>query len=362
MSRAVTANSGYVVRRRVGLPAYRRVRRRRYHAAYEHGFNIGKSHQLAIGAHAVEWFDLPLWQSLSHQQYVIDRVKRKADLVALNHPNARNAYGGDAARALTGFDLIEVVNGPFTDRDAWDAALSAGRAVWSVGNDDTHDLEDPRRTAVAWTMIDAPSPGVDDVVEALRDGRSYAVLRTGAIDSVNETTFSAMEVVRQHHDRHLAGRPSTFTFIGMDGATRHVQRDATTASYSLTDADTYVRVVVTTAARGAVPESGYSLGRVAPAAASGDRQCRGHMDAARRRRDRHRMDPGDAQSEETDRTEGLKSQIEDFRSQIGISYIFDLKSRASIASERREGIALARVTRLETTLEPFHPLLPTTRA
>ena len=29
---------------------------------YEHGFNIGKHHQLAIGAHGVTWFDLPLWQ------------------------------------------------------------------------------------------------------------------------------------------------------------------------------------------------------------------------------------------------------------------------------------------------------------
>src|SRR3954470_13978528 len=40
---------------------------------YEHGFNAGKNHQLAIGAHAVEWFDFPLWQSISNQQYVIDR-------------------------------------------------------------------------------------------------------------------------------------------------------------------------------------------------------------------------------------------------------------------------------------------------
>ena len=30
---------------------------------YEHGYNIGKHHQLAIGAREVEWFDFPLWQS-----------------------------------------------------------------------------------------------------------------------------------------------------------------------------------------------------------------------------------------------------------------------------------------------------------
>src|SRR5262249_15512465 len=47
---------------------------------YEHGFNVIKQHQLAIGARDVEWFDFPLWQSRSHQQYVIDRVKRKTAL------------------------------------------------------------------------------------------------------------------------------------------------------------------------------------------------------------------------------------------------------------------------------------------
>src|SRR5262245_44949052 len=29
---------------------------------YEHGYNLGKSHQLAVGAREVEWFDFLLWQ------------------------------------------------------------------------------------------------------------------------------------------------------------------------------------------------------------------------------------------------------------------------------------------------------------
>src|SRR5688572_7838581 len=39
---------------------------------YEHGYNIGKRHQLAIGAREVSWFDFPLGQTRSHQQFVID--------------------------------------------------------------------------------------------------------------------------------------------------------------------------------------------------------------------------------------------------------------------------------------------------
>ena len=213
---------------------------------YEHGFNIGKSHQLAIGAHAVEWFDLPLWQSHSNQQYIIDRVRAKTDLVTLNHPNTRDAYDEETVRTLTGFDLIEVANGPFTDESAWDAALSSGRPVWSVGNDDTHDIEDTRRTAAAWTMIDAPTTDIGDIVDALRDGRSYTVLRTGAIGAANGTRLSSLDVNGHTMTVTIDGAPSTLSFIGADGAVRHVERDATTASYSFTDADPYVRVVVTT--------------------------------------------------------------------------------------------------------------------
>jgi hypothetical protein len=212
---------------------------------YEHGYNIGKNHQLAVGAHAVEWFDLPLWQTASNQQYVIDRIRRKADLVSLNHPGSRGAYDADAMSRLTGYKLIEVVNGPFTAANAWDAALSAGRAVWAIGNDDTHDLDNVRRSAVGWTMIDAPTASTSDIVGALRAGRSYAVLRTGALGAANVTTLQSVQLEDRTLTVRLNGAPSTITFIGQNGAVRRSEDGASSASYTLTDADTYVRTVVT---------------------------------------------------------------------------------------------------------------------
>jgi hypothetical protein len=212
---------------------------------YEHGFNIGKNHQLAIGARGVDWFDLPLWQWPSHQQYVIDRVKQKSALVALNHPSSRDAYGADAMRSLTNFDLIEIVNGPFVVEDVWDAALSSGRPVWALGNDDTHDLTDIRRTAAAWNMIDAPSTSTDAIVSALRAGRSYAVLRTGAIGAAQVTTLASLNVHGDTITVTLNGAPSTVTFIGQDGIVRAAVKDTTAASYAMTGSDPYVRTVVT---------------------------------------------------------------------------------------------------------------------
>ncbi len=142
---------------------------------YEHGYNILKRHQLAIGARSVDWFDFPLWQWRSQKQYVLDRLQRASALVAINHPRGRNAYTADDMRALTNYGLLEVASGPFTAEALWDVALSAGRPVWALGDDDSHDITDPRRFAVAWTMIDAPSGEAADVLAALRVGRSYAV-------------------------------------------------------------------------------------------------------------------------------------------------------------------------------------------
>ena len=92
---------------------------------YEHGYNVGKRHQLAIGARSVMWFDLPFWQSVHHKQYVINRLAQTTDLIALAHPDALQgyAYPDEEVAQLTGYQLMEVVNGRFTDESAWDAAL-----------------------------------------------------------------------------------------------------------------------------------------------------------------------------------------------------------------------------------------------
>jgi hypothetical protein len=211
---------------------------------YEHGFNLGKSHQIAIGARAVEWFDFPLLQGLSHQQYVINRVKRSSDLVALAHPGTRNAYGGDVLEHLTGYDLIEVINGPFVTESVWDTALSSGRAVWAVANDDTHDLADARRRSAAWTMIAAATADTADIVGALKAGRSYAVLRTGAIGAAHVTVVERVDVREATLSVRVSGAPSTFTFVGQGGVVRKTVHDAMSAQYTITESDTYIRTVI----------------------------------------------------------------------------------------------------------------------
>lgn len=208
---------------------------------YEHGYNITKNHQLAIGATRVEWFDFPLWQSLHNKQYVINRVARSAELVALVHPKSRNAYAPDDLQRLTGYQLIEVANGPFPADDAWDAALSSGHPVWAIANDDTHDLTDQVRSGRAWTMIDAPSPDVHDITSALRAGRSYAVLRFAEGPPISDVSLSDVRLEGGRLSVSFTGEPSTILFIGQDGVVKKMVENVTTADYAFSDADTYIR-------------------------------------------------------------------------------------------------------------------------
>jgi hypothetical protein len=208
---------------------------------YEHGYNILKAHQLAIGAREVVWLDFPLWQTLDQKQYLIDRVGAVAELVSVNHPNT--AYTDDDMRNLTGYQLMEVVNGPFPVEDLWDTALSSGHVVWAVGNDDAHDVTNLRRTFIAWNMIDAPSASAHDVIDALRQGRTYAVSLVGnnpdaALKSV-ELSGSTLTITS-------TGVPATYLFVGQDGAVRGTANQVMQAMYTFAATDTYIRTVIRT--------------------------------------------------------------------------------------------------------------------
>jgi hypothetical protein len=214
---------------------------------YEHGYNIGKVHQLAIGARRVEWFDFLLWQSTSQEQYIIDRVGATADLVAIAHPSMRDAYSIDDLQKLSRYQLMEVVNGPFAIDDVWDAALSSGHAVWALANDDTHDLEDPRRTAAAWNMIHAATASTADVIAALREGRTYAVARSGETPlpgPAMDATLARADFGEGRLVVSCAGAPSTFVFIGQNGEIRKTVMGVTSADYTFTPDDSYIRTVI----------------------------------------------------------------------------------------------------------------------
>ncbi len=211
---------------------------------YEHGFNVGKHHQLAIGARYVDWTDFPFWQGIHQKQYVISRVKLSSELVAINHPSRLHSYTVDDVRQLTGYDLMELANGRVTTEDRWDAALSSGHPVWAIGGDDTHDVTDADRMAVAWNMIDAATSSNRDVIDALRAGRSYTVVRTVEQKTAGDLTLADVHVGDGTVTVMCDGPPATFVFVGQNGAIRKTVTDVTSASYAFAPGDTYIRTVV----------------------------------------------------------------------------------------------------------------------
>ena len=211
---------------------------------YEHGYNLAKRHQLAIGARRVDWFDVPLWQSVSQTQYVVDRLKQTADLVAIAHP--LTGYKPDDLRKLTGYQLFEVVNGPFWADSLWDAALSSGHPVWAIANDDTHDVTDRRRMEVAWTMIDAPSANAADVIAALRAGRMYAVSAPTGRAVPPEAALARVDLNGTTLEVASEGSPATYAFIGQGGVVRKKVEWTRSATYSLTPDDSYIRTEIRT--------------------------------------------------------------------------------------------------------------------
>lgn len=216
-------------------------------ALYEHGYNVRKRHQLAIGAREVEWFDFPVWQGLSQEQFIIDRIGRTSALVGLTHPDARDAYTPAALASLTGYQFIEIVNGPFESYELWDAALSSGRVVWAMANDDTHDTRDARRTAAGWNMIDAPSTSAADLVDAMRQGLMYAVGRRREGPAPSDD--AALRVVGVSVDGNTLrvateGPAADVEFIGHQGRSRGKFVGVHDAEVTFGREDTYIRAVI----------------------------------------------------------------------------------------------------------------------
>jgi hypothetical protein len=208
---------------------------------YEHGYNIPKIHQLAIGARSVVWLDFPFWQTVDQKQFIIDRVGAAAELVSINHPNT--GYVDEDMRNLTGYQLMEVVNGPFPVEDLWDSALSSGHVVWAVANDDAHDVTNLRRTFIAWNMIDAPSPSARDIISALRQGRSYAVSLVG---NNADAALARVEVHESSMTIASTGVPATYLFVGQDGVVRGTANQVMEATYTFAATDSYIRTVIRT--------------------------------------------------------------------------------------------------------------------
>lgn len=213
-------------------------------AVYEHGYNVRKVHFLAVGAEHVDWLDYPLLQGRDEEQHRIDRLRASGSLVVIAHPRLRRAISDADLRALTGYTAIEIGSNLSRGEDAWNVALDAGRPVWAVANDDTHDAASPNETGRYWSMIASPGADAHSLRAALAGGRSYAIFGRGGRADVSLRTLT---VIGDTLTAEFGGAPADLRLIGPGGQLVAMETQTHTARWVIPCEAAWVRIVARTA-------------------------------------------------------------------------------------------------------------------
>lgn len=193
-----------------------------YLSAYEHGYNIRKTHQLVLGSNEVQWLDYLFPQTTHNKQHVLSHLAGPDNVVILNHPALKNGYTGEDLAQLTHYDCMEVLNPSVTSTAQWDAALSAGKRVFIVGDDDIHDVISKNRLGIRCTFVNVRNNSAGEVIHALKTGQSYGVI---VGESQHHDSIPQLKSLTVRHDTIIAimtqkAREVTITGQNREGA-RH---------------------------------------------------------------------------------------------------------------------------------------------
>ena len=136
----------------------------------------------------------------------------------------------------------------------WDAALSAGRAVYILADDDAHDIDNPNDIQRCCTFVNSQTRKGADIVSALKAGRAfgadiYLSMNEGfaekAADAKLVPWVSSVNVSGDTLQVTVSERPLKITFIGQEGETKKIVRLSKTGWYKFQPGDTYIRTEIT---------------------------------------------------------------------------------------------------------------------
>ncbi|MGE0562050.1 MAG: hypothetical protein AB7O47_09555 [Flavobacteriales bacterium] len=211
-----------------------------YTNVYEHGLNIGFTHQLVLNATDASVFDYPFFQFTSGKQYIINKLKTEDNLIALAHPSFKTGYGLEELEVLKNYDLMEVVSPRATSIEHWDKALTSGKIVWAIGNDDSHSNAD-EDCGVVWTMINVSKRDNNTVIESLKDGKCYAT-KGWFGQEMNE--LKSLTIHDNNYQLELMQNADSITLISDKGKVVATAVNAKTISYNILPENSYVRAEI----------------------------------------------------------------------------------------------------------------------
>lgn len=212
-----------------------------YLSAYEHGYNIRKTHQLVLGSNEVQWLDYLFPQTTHNKQHVLSHLSRPGDVVILNHPALKNGYTAEDLAQLTHYDCMEVLNPSVTSAGQWDAALSAGKRVFIVGDDDIHDVISKKRLGTRCTFVNVRNNSASEVIRALKTGQSYGVI---VGESQEHDAIPQLKSLTVQHDTIQAVMTqiaSEVTITGQNGKVLALARNTDRISHRIVADERYAR-------------------------------------------------------------------------------------------------------------------------
>jgi hypothetical protein len=179
---------------------------------YEHGININKSHLLAIAPRYIQYFDYPLWQSSSHQQELIYKLRSTKALVVLAHPSFGGGRSLSNMQQLVGYHFVEILSYYSNSLTHWDTALCSGRLAWLLANDDCHNLN-TQPIGKHYTVVFGTK---NNFVNNMRIGQHYAI-KLKNINKGNPLYIKQLQIGQNNQLKYDFGSRATAIDIIADG-------------------------------------------------------------------------------------------------------------------------------------------------
>ncbi len=214
-----------------------------YIPAYEHGYGIKKTHQTVLGAERVCWTDYFLPQALNNKQHILNRLSSDSEnTVIINHPANRNGYECSDFKHLTNYHCMEVLNPSAISLAHWDSALSFGKPVFVVGNDDVHNVLSGKRLGSMCTWVNVSSIKKENVLHSLRTGKSYGMIVGNSPETL--PALKKFDVTNDTITIEMSKEASQIAFVGQNGQVLTSCSDTSSAQYVFKPSDHYARAQI----------------------------------------------------------------------------------------------------------------------
>ena len=221
------------------------VKNKSFISAYEHGYNLTKTHQLVLGGNQVCWLDYFFPQTLHNKQDILNRLATDRNaVIVLSHPAVRKGYMPEDILYLSNYHCMEVLSPMGISSMQWDAALSVGKPVFLLGNDDMHNVFKKHHLGRMCTLVNVPVVDKEHVLRALKTGKSYGVIFG---DSQNRHALPALQRLALQTDTinlEMSRPAKLITFTGQQGRLLASFSHTAKAKYKIKKEDHYARATV----------------------------------------------------------------------------------------------------------------------